>query len=96
MITGNQITLSWAANLASIPLLVATGSEYDIANDVTGNVDFQRQDLTSSDSAPFLINGNGTSTPTIQLTAIGTGIIVATQTTGGDAVGTITITVTNQ
>ncbi|MFT5893331.1 MAG: hypothetical protein ACI8VW_000196 [bacterium] len=96
VITGNQITLSWAANLASIPLLVATGSEYDIANDVTGNVDFQRQDLTSSDSAPFLINGNGTSTPTIQLTAIGTGIIVATQTTGGDAVGTITITVTNQ
>jgi hypothetical protein len=95
LVSGNQITLSRSANLGAIPLLASTGSEYDADNDVTDKVDFQRRDSTSSVTQPFEIDGNDTSTPTIRLTAIGTATIVATETTEGEAVEFITITVIN-
>jgi hypothetical protein len=95
VIIGDQISLSRAANLASIPILASTGSTYDIDNDVTSTVDFQIQDSTSSVTAPFVIDGNGTATPSLRFTATGTVTLVATETTDNNAVGTITITVTN-
>ena len=95
LVTGNQITLSRSANLAAIPILASTGSEYDADNDVTNTVDFQRQDSTSSVTQPFVIDGNGSSSPTIRLTATGTATIVATETTDGEAVEILTITVIN-
>lgn len=96
LVTNNQITLSLAANPGSIPILASTGSEYNEDDDVTVEVDF-RIGSSISGSTPFEINGNDTSTPTIQLTGTtGTATIVATETNDGDAVETITITVINQ
>ncbi|MFT5895512.1 MAG: hypothetical protein ACI8VW_002387 [bacterium] len=95
VITGDQISLSRVANLASIPILASTGSTYDADNDVTSTVDFQIQNSTSSVTTPFVIDGNGTATPSLRFTATGTVTLVATETTDNIAVGSITITVTN-
>lgn len=96
LVTNNQITLSLAANSGSIFILASTGSEYDEDDDVTEDIDFQIGSSTST-TTPFVINGNRTSTPTIQLTGTtGTATIVATESTDGDAVETITITVIDQ
>lgn len=94
-VVGNQITLSLVANSGSIPLRASTGSEYDADNDVTSDVDFQLQASTSSLTPPFVIDGNGTATPSIRLNAIGTSTIEATETTEGEVSEIITITVTN-
>ncbi|MDB4222677.1 hypothetical protein N9850_02810 [Granulosicoccus sp.] len=95
LVSGGSLTLSRANFLAPIPILASTGTEYDSDNDVTSTVDFQRQDSITTLTPPFVIDGNGTSAPTIRLTATGTATIVATETTDGVAVETLTITVTN-
>jgi len=92
LVTGNAITLSRAANPLPLTILASLGAEYDSDNDITSDVDFQRQD-SNVIITPFDIEGNGTSTPTIRLTGNGVATIEATETTDGVAVEILTITV---
>lgn len=95
LITGNKIIISRADNLQPISIRASTGSEYDAENDVTQDIDFQRQVSTSNLTPPFEVGGSRTSTPTIRLTATGEATLVATETTDGDVVEYITIEIVN-
>jgi len=91
-VTGLNITLDRLTDGLSIPIRVATGSEYDSENDVTEDILFEVITDTTL-TQPFFIDGNETATPTIRLSAKGAATLSVTRvSTGGDPT-LLTITV---
>jgi len=91
-VMGTNITLDRLADGLSLPIRVATGTEYDSENDISEDILFEV--ITDTDfTQPFFIDGLRTATPTIRLSAKGTATLSATRVSSGGDPTLLTITV---
>jgi len=79
--SGPNITLDRIADGLSVPIRVATGSEYDSENDITEEIFFEVTSDTTL-TQPIIIDGNMTATPAIRLTAKGDATLSVTRESG--------------
>ena len=91
-VSGSQIVLNLDTDSTLVTLRVSTGSDYDADNDISSSVTFQEQ-YTDATNPPFVVENDGTDDPRIRLIARGTATIRATETTAGEPVELLTVTV---
>jgi len=91
-VSGSNITLDRLTDGLSVPIRVATGSEYNSENDVTEDILFEVITDTTF-TQPFFIDGNETANPAIRLSAKGTATLSVTRVSAGGDPTLLTITV---
>ncbi len=91
-VSGSQIVLNLETDSTLVTLRVSTGSDYDADDDISSSVTFEEQ-YTDATNPPFVVENDGTDDPRIRLIARGTATIRATETTAGEPVELLTVTV---